>query len=75
MFFCEDIDSQETYQFGQVEVSKAQLFYKTHLTMAFVNKMPVLNGRILFSMTHRILGIFIIFIHDNYIDSIVGYFS
>ncbi|XP_022645976.1 nitrilase and fragile histidine triad fusion protein NitFhit-like isoform X2 [Varroa destructor] len=41
------IDSQETYQFGQVQLCKSQLFHKTALSMAFVNKMPVLNGHVL----------------------------
>ncbi|CAN8025410.1 unnamed protein product, partial [Ixodes persulcatus] len=38
---------QLQYQFGQVTVQAAHVFYKSPLTIAFVNKMPVLPGRIL----------------------------
>lgn len=35
------------YQFGQVTLLADQVFYKSHLTIAFVNKMPVLPGHVL----------------------------
>lgn len=38
---------KEQYQFGQVTLEAAQIFYKTPLTMAFVNKMPVIPGHVL----------------------------
>lgn len=60
-FLVVAIDSQETYAFGQVELNKCQLFYKTALSMAFVNKMPVLNGRILLLATHSDNIFFIMF--------------
>lgn len=42
-----DIDSVEQYTFGQVSVPSSCVFYRTALTYAFVNKKPVLPGRIL----------------------------
>lgn len=38
---------KKQYQFGQVTLEAAQIFYKTPLSMAFVNKMPVLPGHVL----------------------------
>ncbi|XP_040071895.1 nitrilase and fragile histidine triad fusion protein NitFhit [Ixodes scapularis] len=38
---------QPQYQFGQVTVQAAHVFYKSPLTIAFVNKMPVLPGHVL----------------------------
>ncbi|CAN8001267.1 unnamed protein product [Ixodes hexagonus] len=35
------------YQFGQVTLQAVQVFYKSPLTIAFVNKMPVLPGHVL----------------------------
>lgn len=39
--------SQSVYKFGQIDLHSSQLFYKTDLSMAFVNKKPVLPGHVL----------------------------
>lgn len=41
------IPDKAQYQFGQVTLEASQLFFKTSLSMAFVNKMPVLPGHVL----------------------------
>ncbi|XP_075729573.1 ntrilase and fragile histidine triad fusion protein NitFhit isoform X2 [Rhipicephalus microplus] len=41
------IPDKAQYQFGQVTLEASQLFFKTSLSMAFVNKMPVLLGHVL----------------------------
>ncbi|XP_023211076.1 nitrilase and fragile histidine triad fusion protein NitFhit-like [Centruroides sculpturatus] len=38
---------QSVYKFGQIELLPSQLFYKTDLSIAFVNKKPVLPGHVL----------------------------
>uniref|UniRef100_A0A2R5LGW8 Nitrilase and fragile histidine triad fusion protein NitFhit n=1 Tax=Ornithodoros turicata TaxID=34597 RepID=A0A2R5LGW8_9ACAR len=42
-----DIDATPKYQFGQVALRSSFLFCKTSLSMAFVNKMPVVPGHVL----------------------------
>ncbi|XP_076351475.1 ntrilase and fragile histidine triad fusion protein NitFhit isoform X2 [Tachypleus tridentatus] len=42
-----DIDASSHYQFGPVMLLPSQLFYRTQLSMAFVNKKPVLPGHVL----------------------------
>ncbi|KAH6921644.1 hypothetical protein HPB50_003845 [Hyalomma asiaticum] len=41
------LPDKDQYQFGQVTLEASQLFYKSSLSMAFVNKMPVLPGHVL----------------------------
>lgn len=43
----ESLDDQEWYNFGHVKVPSSAVFYRTNLSFAFVNKKPVLPGRIL----------------------------
>ncbi|XP_065279971.1 nitrilase and fragile histidine triad fusion protein NitFhit isoform X3 [Dermacentor albipictus] len=42
-----EVPDKDQYQFGQVTLEASQLFYKSSLSMAFVNKMPVLPGHVL----------------------------
>lgn len=41
------IESQEMYQFGQVQVNNYQVFLKTNFTFAFVNHRPIFDGHVL----------------------------
>ncbi|KAK8781016.1 hypothetical protein V5799_017646 [Amblyomma americanum] len=41
------LPDKDEYQFGQVTLLAQQIFYKSSLSMAFVNKMPVLPGHVL----------------------------
>ncbi|XP_054924900.1 nitrilase and fragile histidine triad fusion protein NitFhit isoform X2 [Dermacentor andersoni] len=42
-----EVPDKDQYQFGQVTLEESQIFYKSSLSMAFVNKMPVLPGHVL----------------------------
>ena len=48
------IDTQKSYQFGQVSVPASAVFYRTALSYAFVNRKPVLPGRILTKTLHTL---------------------
>uniref|UniRef100_A0A2C9LAY1 CN hydrolase domain-containing protein n=1 Tax=Biomphalaria glabrata TaxID=6526 RepID=A0A2C9LAY1_BIOGL len=39
-------EEQDSYQFGHVTIKSSQVFYRTLLSLAFVNNKPVLPGRI-----------------------------
>lgn len=41
------VPDKDQYQFGQVTLEASQVFYKSSLSMAFVNIMPVLPGHVL----------------------------
>lgn len=46
------MDDHEIYKFGHCQIKRAQVFYKTQLSFAFVNIKPVLPGHILlFNLT------------------------
>ena len=51
LFFLDNIDSQEEYQFGHVSLESSCVFARTSLSFAFVNIKPVLPGRILYEST------------------------
>jgi len=45
-----DLDSQPEYNFGGHPVKNSGLFYRSALSFAFVNRKPVVPGRIHFTM-------------------------
>jgi len=45
----DDINKQEVYQFGQYQLKSSQVFYKSALSIGFVNRKPVLPGHVLVS--------------------------
>jgi len=46
---CISPDDESSYQFGHVTISSAQVFYRSNLSIAFVNIKPVLPGHMLIS--------------------------
>ncbi|ELU15893.1 hypothetical protein CAPTEDRAFT_196003 [Capitella teleta] len=49
----EEIESKAEYTFGQHSVKSSHVFYKTPLSIAFVNKKPVLPGHVLLAPIRR----------------------
>ncbi|XP_074645419.1 deaminated glutathione amidase-like [Tubulanus polymorphus] len=48
-----EIDCKETYRFGDHEIKSSQLFFRTSMTMAFVNIKPVVPGHVLIAPLRR----------------------
>ena len=50
MYVTDHIDDRQTYMFAQFPVPSSCVFYRSTLSFAFVNKKPVLSGRILIQL-------------------------